>query len=363
MEKERRALLSLLRSGLWLASPDDDSCYGLSSDGWEAVFRLARQQTVTGIAYRGLQFLPDRVLPPEPLLMRWTAVVDAVERKNREMDRTLAGLYSEFRSLGLDPVLQKGQGVAQLYEEPLLRECGDIDFYFNSRMAMELSSSYVRKRGIRVVEHADRSVFYVWKGVEVEHHSRLFDLHNPFLHKEAAGLETEYGYCKVDIPAGSQDNVFSATVPSPFLNVLLLDLHILKHALGWGIGLRQLCDMARACYRLHCEVDASEMKYVSRRFGLEKWNLLLHAFLSGVLGLPEECLPYRETARSAEPLLDIVWRGGNFGLYLPGRSSRNAFSGKLQTSRSFLRNMRFSWNYAPKEAFWIFTVLLRGQLR
>ena len=178
-------MLSLLRSGLWLASPDDDSCYGLSSDGWEAVFRLARQQTVTGIAYRGLQFLPDRVLPPEPLLMRWTAVVDAVERKNREMDRTLAGLYSEFRSLGLDPVLQKGQGVAQLYEEPLLRECGDIDFYFNSRMAMELSSSYVRKRGIRVVEHADRSVFYVWKGVEVEREAKPITIHSITLDKIA----------------------------------------------------------------------------------------------------------------------------------------------------------------------------------
>ena len=323
-------MLSLLRSGFWLASPDDDSCYGLSSDGWEAVFRLARQQTVTGIAYRGLQFLPDRVLPPEPLLMRWTAVVDAVERKNREMDRTLAGLYSEFRSLGLDPVLQKGQGVAQLYEEPLLRECGDIDFYFNSRMAMELSSSYVRKRGIRVVEHADRSVFYVWKGVEVEHHARLFDLHNPFLHKEAAGLETEYGYCKVDIPAGSQDNVFSATVPSPFLNVLLLDLHILKHALGWGIGLRQLCDMARACYRLHCEVDASEMKYVSRRFGLEKWNLLLHACLSGCLrnafpigrplGRRNRCLILFGVAA----ISGCICRDGRLGMLFPENCRRRA---------------------------------------
>lgn len=49
-------------------------------------------------------------------------------------------------------------------------------------------------------------------------------------------------------------------IPSPVLNLLLQSLHILKHALGWGIGLRQLCDMARSCYKLHDEVESEEMK-------------------------------------------------------------------------------------------------------
>ena len=135
--------------------------------------------------------------------------------------------------------------------------------------------------------------------------------------------------------------------------------------MGWGIGLRQLCDMARSCYKLHDEVESEEMKKITLQLGMDRWQQLLHAFLVEHLGLPVAYLPYQEVASDSSPLLDIIWRGGNFGLYVPGhqRKSQSLLAGKWQTACAFQRNIRFAFRYAPKEGFWVFSSLLKGQLK
>ena len=125
--RERKALLALLRAGLWEREPEDLSCFPLSDKSWENVFRQARRQTVTGLTFVGLQHLADHLLPPETLLLRWAAETDAIERRNKKMNSAIEELYTMFRKRGLNPILQKGQGVARFYGNPLLRECGDID--------------------------------------------------------------------------------------------------------------------------------------------------------------------------------------------------------------------------------------------
>ena len=356
------ALLALLRAGVWERDVDELSLFPLRAENWTEVFYLARRQTVTGIVFHGLNYLPEDLLPPAALLARWVAVVDAIERKNREMDAAVAGLHAMFGAQGLEPVLLKGQGVAVLYPNPLLRECGDIDFYFPRKEEGEAALSCVREKGGRVEKMPDGSSSYLYKGIEVEQHERMFDLRNPSLKRRLEALEAESGWCRTALPSVDVE----VAVPSPSLNLLLLDTHILKHALGWGIGLRQLCDMAMACRKWCGEVDAVSMKRVFRSMGLDRWNRLLSAFLVDSLGMPSGCFPFSEERdASSRPLLDIVWKGGNFGLYAEGRnvSGRPAWMRKLHTSRSFLHNVGFSYRYAPKEAFWIVADLLKGQFR
>ncbi len=354
VERCNNVLLTLVRAGLWEQTPDDLSAFPLADLQWEQVLRQARQQTVTGLLFRGLQHMPDELLPSEPMLMRLTVAADAVERRNHAMDKALASLCALFDARGITPVLQKGQGIARLYEQPLLRECGDIDLYFANRSDCDAALRCVAGQGARVKKTSDGGFFYLWQGIEVEHHLRLFDLYNPFVQGKARELVEKYGFAQMPLADGSQ-----VTVPSPMLNLLLIDLHILKHALGCGIGLRQICDMARACYKWHGEIDAGEMQAACRQMGIGKWNPLLHTFMVECLGLPVECLPYGEMAATARPLLDIVWRGGNFGHYEQGRNS----GGKLHTSRSFVRNAQFSCRYAPKEALWIVADLVKGQFK
>lgn len=354
------AFLVLLQAGLWERKMDDLSCFPLPDEVWKDLFRLAQEQTVTGILFRGIQFLPDECLPPPALLMRWVAAVDAIERKNRKMNRVIDEFYTRFAETGPVPVLQKGQGVALCYASPLLRECGDIDFYFTDKAHSEKILSDMQKQGIPVRRQPDGSAFYVWQGIDIEHHTRLFDCYNPFFRKYLKTLERQWGWQNVKI---SQESGKKITIPSPFLNILLLNLHILKHTLGRGIGMRQLCDMARACYMFRHEIDDEKMMLANKRLGLEKWNNLLWAFLVNVLGFPKAYLPGVEMASTAGPLLDIVWKGGNFGLHaersLP--ASASVFSRKMHTARSFLGNIGFSFRYAPKEVSWLCLDLLKGQ--
>ena len=148
--KEHKVLFQLVRAGLWERVPEDTSLFPLTPEQWSEVYRLACQQTVVGIVFRGMDFLPAACLPPEPVLARWVAAVDAIERKNLKTYRILDELYAFFRRQGLHPILQKGQGVALYYERPLLRVPGDIDLYFSTKNEFRTAVRSIRSRGISV---------------------------------------------------------------------------------------------------------------------------------------------------------------------------------------------------------------------
>ena len=334
---ERMALLVLLRSGLWEREPDDLGCFPLSDESWGRLYRLARQQTVTGVVFRGLQHLPDELLPPGPLLLRWAAEVDAIERRNRAVDAAVAELCSKFRANGLEPVLQKGQGVALCYADPALRESGDIDFCFAGSRSFAAAAACARQMGIEASSHADGSLHYRWRGVDVEHHNRLLDLHNPLLRGYAESLVDRWGYSSVGLHSVPGSDV---SIPSRRLCLLLLNLHILKHVVGRGIGLRQLCDMARACHVFHDGDSSAEMEQVAGRLGIGRWSALLHSFLVDCLGLSPSCLPYSARAGSAASLSAIVWAGGNFGHYSPTGRMSSGSPWKCRTAVAWVLSTR-----------------------
>lgn len=356
-EPVRAALLALLRGGLWEQDVKPHSCFPLSRDSWEEVFLLSKQQTVTGVAFRGLHHLPDGMLPPESLLLRWMAAADGIERKNKEMNLALDSLLTLFARHGLHPILQKGQGLASLYAYPLLRECGDIDLFFPGSGEFEAAFRCVEKLDIRMVRKADGSLLYSWQGIPVEHHIRLIDLYHPPHNTKKTDLIWEFRRMAL-----STASDLEVTVPAPSLNLLLQYAHILKHALGRGIGLRQLCDLALSCDRWHTDLMPDVLKGVCRQAGLTKWVSLLHAFLTERLGLASDRLPYPETAANTQPLLEIIWRGGNFG-HQAYRLTRPTLLHKIQTAEAFRRNISFAFRYAPKEALAIFVNLLKGQIR
>ncbi len=96
-------------------------------------------------------------------------------------------------------------------------------------------------------------------------------------------------------------------------------------------------------------VNEEEMREIWRMTGLEKWEDLLEGFLVKKTGV----------------LLDIVLKGGNFGVYSKDREnvSHARWVRKMQTFRSLAGNVRFAFRYAPREWFWMIVQLLGGQFR
>ena len=343
MDKTLQALFALLRAGLWgIFDEAAASAFPLSAGEWERVFTLARQQTVTGIAFRGLDFLPEEVAPPMGIMAKWMAHADRIEQSNRVMNETVAKLYGHFASAGVEAVLQKGQGVAAMYPEPLLRECGDIDLYFLGHDGV--SDPLAGIDGAVRERQPDDSWSYVVDGIIVEHHTDLLDIQSPRAKRYVKRLIEEKGFEKVVTGDGVE-----VLVPAPEVNLLLLSSHILKHAFGVGIGLRQFCDYAVARRYYEGRVNEEEMREIWRMTGLEKWQDLLEGFLVKKTGV----------------LLDIVLKGGNFGVYSKDRENvpRARWARKVQTFKALMDNIGFAYRYAPGEWFWTTMHLLGGQFR
>lgn len=360
---EHTALFTLLRAGLWEKEPDDLSAFPLTDTQWWEVYRMAVRQTVVGIVWRGLHHLPDPLLPGDAMMIRWVAKADSIERRSRQMNAVTLRLLRLMEENGLHPILLKGQSVATLYEHPLMRQCGDIDLYFPSKDEELRAAHLMESHACTMEQRPDGSRCYSWQGVEVEHHSHLFDLHTPWLHGYLSSLIRQHGFTNQSLSHQPAD---TASVPAPLLCLLLLDAHMLKHLMGNGLGLRQFCDMARAYHTLRGNYSPAELEAVYRRTGLLKWNLQLHAFLVSHLGLSPHDLPYACTENTASPrLLHIILDGGNFGQYREsgGKVFHSGWERKLWTFFSFWKHRDFSYAYAPAEAFWTSLKLMIGNLK
>ena len=77
-EKLEKAFFSLLRAGLWEREPDELSIFPLTRDEWWNVFVMTRKQTVTALVYQGICMMPEALFPPQDILLKWVAAVDAI---------------------------------------------------------------------------------------------------------------------------------------------------------------------------------------------------------------------------------------------------------------------------------------------
>lgn len=355
-------LLVLLRAALWRRAVDDVSAFALTAEEWREVLAEARAQTVTGLAYAGLDYLPENLLPPEEVLVRWVAEVEAIERRNRQANEALGSLLRHYAANGLRAVVLKGQAVAQLYARPLWRECGDLDIYLPLHHHFEKAAALAAAEGLKPKRKADESVCFVWQGVEVELHPRLTDAARPRTRNYLFIFEQLHGYEQKPLPEGAAGEML---VPSPLATYLLLNTHVLKHTLGWGVGLRQLCDVALACQSLKGVCSTDDCRVAVKMCGLTRWTRLLHTFLITYLGQPAAALPCAKSPLSPKPLLDVISDSGNFGesLRRAGASQNYLPRRKAHTAKAFVRRAGFSVKYAPLEAFFTLLRLAWGQIR
>lgn len=355
------AMLQLLRAGLYDDAAPLAALPALSADDWEKIYARSKQQTVSGIICNAISMLPDEQMPPYGLLLRWVARTHKIEVAHKRMADALADLLDLFERNGIKPVLQKGHGVARYYSKPSLRVSGDIDLYFDPA-DRKSADRVIADAGIEMRHAPDGSSCYQWQGVEVEHHSSLIQLHSPFRRGTLSRIMADEGTITADIGARRP-----ATVPAPLADLLLVSVHIMKHSLGVGIGLRHFCDYVRAYKALMPAIGEEKYARACRSLGIHRWTDVLHSFINTYL--PDPAGPLPAVARGASSkatarLYRMVIEGGNFGLYRPqaDRSPRSATYRKFGTFSAFIGHSGFSLRIAPVEAMWIIMKLIRGQV-
>lgn len=127
LDNNTQAFLALVRAGLW---ETDVKLLPYGDIDYKEVYRLAQEQSVVGLVAAGIEHVLDIKVPKEDAL---SFVGDALhlEQTNTAMNRFIGVLVDKMSSAGINAILVKGQGIAQCYERPLWRACGDVDLLFN----------------------------------------------------------------------------------------------------------------------------------------------------------------------------------------------------------------------------------------
>ena len=333
--QETYPLLKLVRMGIMGRAEDFAA---LTDKEWRAVLSESKRQAVPGIVCEAVSLLDKALMPSAAVRISLLAESDAVQKRSAHVEKVAGHLTAAFSGRGLNPVIQKGPAVACFYPKPLARRSGDVDLYFPGA-EFETARRLAENAGVTVNDAPDGSVNYIWNDVTVEHHRSYYDC--------CASFE--------DVP-----------VPSAEATMLLLSSHILKHAIGAGIGLKQFCDMAMASRALDGQYDAVSFLGHLRSAGMLRWERMLETFLEEYMGVERRYLPALSAGMKrldASRLLAIVLEGGNFGHYNPARHlDAPKAKRKKNTFLFFLKRVPFALRVSPREWFHTVGCLVRGNL-
>ena len=122
-DKTIDVFFALVRAGLWEKSVP---LLPFGDIDFNAILELAEEQSVVGLVAAGLEHIED-MKPTKKDVLQFIGRVTQLEQRNQAMNYFIGVIVEKMREAGIFTVLVKGQGVAQCYERPLWRSCGDVD--------------------------------------------------------------------------------------------------------------------------------------------------------------------------------------------------------------------------------------------
>lgn len=306
------SFFALVRAGLW---EKDVRLSVFENLDYDEIFRLAEEQSVIGLVAAGLEHVVDVKLPPKDVL-QFVCQTLQLEQQNQAMNAFIGKIVGKMRAVGIYALLVKGQGVAQCYERPLWRSCGDVDFllsqdnYDKAKLFLSPLASSIETEG-QYGKHL---------GMTID--SWVVELHGT-LH---TGLSARLDRVIDDIQAlvhfqGQvrtwQNGDTQVFLPSPDNDVVFIFTHFLKHFYKEGLGLRQVCDWCRLLWTYRDSLNLELLESRIRKMGLMSEWKAFGTFAVDYLGMPTEAMPLyspsRRWKRKAKGICKFVMEVGNMG--------------------------------------------------
>ena len=256
----QRLFLRYVRMGLW-RNEEAYTVQALSSEDWKQLFRLAHSQGVTGLFIDGVA--QDSVRPDNVLWDKWVAHLFFLEQANRYIAQRGEVWIGKLAEAGISATVFKGASVATWYPEPLHRSLGDVDIV--------ITEGGNRLEGILTEEgrnlfrkDEDEVVLEEKNQLMVEFHRRWEYLYHP------ANNRRLQQWCTAVKPDNQERYL------------VCLILHIQRHFLTYGIGLKQVCDVAVMLQR--ASLDGYRVANWLRSLHADKFSRLLFGFIALHLG-------------------------------------------------------------------------------
>ncbi len=323
LDYNQRAFFELLSVGLWGKGNPDIRIDGTTD--WNYIHQLALEQAVQGLVLQGLEwFIEQGVISkddiPQELLLQWIGQVQMIEQQNLAMNEFVARLIELLRKDNIYALLVKGQGVAQCYERPLWRACGDIDIFLSddnyekAKSFLTQIASFVETEN-KYKKHLGLTVEF-W---EVELHGTLYSRLSGRVDRELDDIKNVVFYDgKVRSWMNNQTPVF---LPAADEDVVYVFSHILQHFFFDGLGFRQICDWCRLLWTYRDSLNHRLLESRIRKMGLmSEWKAFA-ALAVECLGMPSEAMPLLDSSnvqefktfkKKAERICEFILEVGNF---------------------------------------------------
>ena len=327
-ESTVKVFFELVKRGLFSHTETTDSTENLvpsfklqvSSDiDWGEVYRLAEEQSVIGLVSAGLDWFKvndSRFMVLQTVALQFIGQTLQIEQRNKAMNDFIADLIMKLRKADIYAILVKGQGLAQCYEKPLWRACGDVDLFLsdeNYEKAKEFlipRASSVETEGV-YGRHLGMSI----DGWVVELHGRLRCGFSGRVDRVLDEIQNETFYGgSVSSWNNNGVQVFKLSKENEALYVFA---HFLGHFYKGGIGLRQICDWCRLLWAYRSELDIRKLETLVKWAGLVSEWKAFYNLASRYLGMPDfgSGLTVHDSRfdKKADRIMEFILKSGNMG--------------------------------------------------
>lgn len=325
----------ILNNGLW-GCKSQSKGLSLSEIDIDFLFEMGRSQAVSGLLMTGVN---ECGISLGNKKLRWIQTLMDIEHTNRKMEFLAERIISTLKAEGLDAHVFKGVSVGKWYRNPLARSYGDIDIVITK--GFNRIANILKDKGISFKrEHQD--IVCQIEGISVEFHP-----------------QREYIYC-------SKDNRTLQKLVNDFpesneVYLACLIVHMRRHFLTYGVGMKQVCDVA--VMLKNAELDMDFMAEIIRKLHMEKFCAALFGFLKKCLEI--EVFPIEpDCGRNSQFIEETVWRDG----YLLKIQRENRGKG-LPAMRRVADNAWF-WvkrcvrmsAVMPREAIWFIPYMIKRRI-
>lgn len=329
---------------------------------WSQLYDIAKKQSLLGVCFNSLQQLyknhPEQTTNlPMPLKMQWLGIAARIQQRNEDMNKRCVELQANLAAAGFRNSILKGQGVATLYASSnlsLLRQPGDIDVYVDAsredviRYAQSMGDSH---------PHWDYKHLHlkVYNDVEVEVHYVPEVFLNLRKNRKLQRWFVEHKedmFDSVKIHRNESTEEILLVSPSIEFNVFYILLHIYRHFLYEGVGLRQLLDyyFVLKTYTVGSRTSDVQIRDTIKSFGMERFTHGLMWVLQYVFNLDDKYFICEADEEEGKYILNQIMQGGNFGHHDERLNSNGR--GKFAAVSKILKHNYHLLSHYPSDVVW-----------
>lgn len=282
-----------------------------SEEEWSGLYRIAVEQSLVGVLYDAMLRLPENQRPQKPLMRKWFADTNAIERKYVQLTQLTLSVVRRFESDGYRVCLLKGIGNSLHYPNPKLRQCGDVDVWLDASPAECIRYAHRYRPGTKALYHNVEMPVNSQLGVDI--HYRPSHLYTP---QGNSRLQRFFNQWKEEqfrhfVPLAEGENV---AIPTVGFNLVYLICHFNQHLFNEGIGFRQLLDY----YYMMLHANDEERRLAKETVdatGLGKLTPALMFIMKEVFRIDNQYLIDEPDEQTGRFLLQEILASGNFGQF------------------------------------------------